>query len=59
MRILLSAVALSFLLLCLDAVGFLPLPGFIEKLVQYVFGLGLVVGAVLFGWPFLQRLFGR
>ena len=54
---LMGAVTLSFLLLCLDAVGLLPLPGFVEKVVQQVFVLGLIAGALVFGWPF-RRLFG-
>ena len=52
-----GAVVLSFLLLCLDAVGVLPLPGFVEKVSAWVFGLSLVAGTAMFGRPFLQRLF--
>ena len=55
---LVGAVTLSFLLLCLDAVGLLALSGFVEKVLQYVFVLGLVAGDLVFGWPFLRRLFG-
>ena len=55
----LGAVALSFFLLCLDAVGIVSLPGFVETVLKWVFGLSLVVGAVIFGGPFLQRIFVR
>ena len=59
MKFLLSAVGLSFLLLCLDAVGILPLPGFVETALQWAFALSLIAGAAIFGFPFLQRVFGR
>ena len=55
---LIGAIALSFLLLCLDAVGFLPLAGFVEMGLKWVFGLSLVVGTLIFGEPFLRRVFG-
>ena len=56
---LLGAFALSFLLLCLDVVGFLPLPGWMETLTRWVAGLSLVVGMLIFGPRFIQRIFGR
>ena len=39
-----------FLLLCLDAVEVLPLPGLIENACYFVMGGGLVVGTLVF-WP--------
>ena len=59
MKFLLNAVALSFLLLCLAAVGGLPLPSFIETGLKWAFGLSLLAGAAILGPPFLQRVFGR
>ena len=55
---LVGAVPLSFLLLCLDAVGLQPLSGFVEKVLRYVFVLGLVAVPLAFGRPFLHRIFG-
>lgn len=59
MGYLVSAVALSFLLLCLNALGIVPLPETIETVVKWTFGLSLVVGAAMFGPQFLVRIFGR
>ncbi len=58
-QILAGAFVLPFALLCLDAVGVLPLPGVIEKACYFVAGVGLVAGAALFGPRFLAFLFGR
>jgi len=59
MKTLLSVVALSFLLLCLVIVFLPDLPGFFESALTWIVGIGIVVGAVVFGPRFLERLFGR
>ena len=59
MQYLVGTAVLTFLLLCLDAIGIVPLPGILETVVQWTFGLSLVVGAMIFGPRFLAHLFGR
>ena len=59
MKVLLSAVVLPFFLLCLDAVGILPLPSFFETVLTWVCGLSLLAGAAIFGPVFFRRLFDR
>ena len=58
-QILAGAFLLPFALLCLDAVGVLPLPGVVERGCYFVAGVGLTAGAVLFGPRFFAYLFGR
>ena len=53
------AFALPFLLLCLDAVGFLPLPGFVETVLYLVAGASIFAGVAKFGSRFLTHIFGR
>ena len=55
--ILAGASVLPFALLCLDAVGVLPLPGVIEKVCYFVAGVALMVGVARFGSRFLKALF--
>lgn len=55
----LSAVLLSFLLLALNAVGALPLPGLVEKALYFVAGASILAGSLIFGPRFLRALFGR
>ena len=56
---LLGAVALSFFLLCVDAVGIVRMPGFLETALKWVFAVSLLLGTGIYGPPFIQRLFGR
>ena len=58
-QILVGAFLVPFLLLCLDAVGILPLPGVVEKACYFVAGCGLVAGVAIFGPRFWAFLFGR
>lgn len=58
MRYVVTAVGVSFLVLVLSAVGFLPLPGFVETVVKWIFGLGIVIGVVAFGPRFVRKVFG-
>ena len=59
MRYLILAVGVSFFFLVLNAVGILPLPGFIETALKWAFGLILVAGVVIFGPRFVASIFGR
>ena len=56
---LLGAVALSFFLLGVDAVGIVAIPGPFETVLRWVFGLSLFLGAGIYGPSFIRRLFGR
>ena len=58
-QILTGVFLLPFALLCLDAVGILPLPGVLEEVCYIVAGVGLLAGAVRFGPRFLAYIFGR
>ena len=58
-QILAGAFLVPFFLLCLDAVGVLPLPELIEKVCYFVAEGGLVAGAAIFGPRFWAFLFGR
>ena len=58
-NLLLGAVTLPFLLLLLDGLGLVSLPGFIVTVLAWTFGGGLAIGAVIFGPKFLEHLFGR
>ena len=58
-QILAGVFLLPFGLLCLDAVGILPLPGVVERACYLVAGVGLTAGAIFFGPRFFAYLFGR
>ena len=56
---LLGAVALSFFLLGVDAVGIVAIPDLFETVLKWVLALSLFLGAGIYGQPFIRRLFGR
>ena len=58
-QILAGAFLLPFALLCLDAIGVLPLPGVVEKACYLVAAVGFTAGTFFFGPRFFAYLFGR
>ena len=59
MRNLVSVVTLSFLLLCLVVVFLPDLPAFVEGVLTWIVGVGILVGVIVFGPRFYRQLFGR
>ena len=59
MKNLVSAVTLSFILLCLVVVALPDPPAIVEGALTWIVGVGILAGALVFGPRFLRRLFGR
>ena len=58
-QILVGAFLAGFLLLGLDAVGVLPIPALVEKMLYGIAGGSILAGTLIFGPRFLAYLFGR